>query len=109
MKTYQSTTEGTWVEILKVELTEEQKALMVSTNEEDKAAKLTLVQSIKVQREGVVPEDKSAELVAFYNTIKPLLKQTDIFQLISADLSEANPFTGILNCRVNSEHIQVRF
>tara|TARA_R110000822_G_scaffold18852_1_gene61834 strand:- start:1131 stop:1460 length:330 start_codon:yes stop_codon:yes gene_type:complete len=109
MKTYKSTIEGTWVEILKVELTEEQKALMVSTNKEDKEAKVALAQSIKAQREGVVPENKTAELVAFYNTIKPVLKETDVYQLISADLSEADTFTGILNCRVNREHIQVRF
>jgi len=109
MKTYQSTTEGTWVEILKVKLTEEQKALMVSTNEEDKEARLTLVQSIKAQREAVVPEGKAAELISFYNTIKPVLKETDVYQLISADLSEATPFQGILNCRVNGEHTQIRF
>jgi|LauGreDrversion4_2_1035121.scaffolds.fasta_scaffold1111585_2 hypothetical protein len=95
--------------VLKVELTEEQKALIVSTNEEDKEAKVALAQSLKSQREGVVPENKTAELVAFYNTIKPVLKETDDYQLISADLYEANTFQGILNCRVNQEHIQVRF
>ena len=109
MKTYKSTIEGTWVEILKVELTEEQKALMASTNEEDKEAKLTLAQSIKAQREGTVSKVKAAELISFYNTIKPELKEEDVYQLISADLSEATPFAGILNCRVNGEHIQIRF
>lgn len=109
MKNYKSITEGTWVEILKVELTEEQKALMVSTNEEDKEAKLTLAQNIKAQREGMVSKDKAAELISFYNTIKPVLKETDVYQIISADLLEATPFTGILNCRVNGEHIQIRF
>jgi len=109
MKNYQSIIEGTWVEILKVELTEEQKALMLSNNEEDQESKLALIQSIKVQREGVVPEDKKSELVSFYNTIKPVLKETDIYQLISADVFEVDQFHGILNCRVNSEHIQVRF
>jgi hypothetical protein len=109
MKTYKSTIEGTWVEILKVELTEEQKAFMASTNEEDKEAKLTLAQSIKAQREGTVSEDKAAELVAFYNTIKPVLKEEDVYQIISADLFEATPFAGILNCRVNGEHLQIRF
>ena len=109
MKNYQSIIEGTWVEILKVELTEEQKALMLSNNEEDQESKLALMQSIKVQREGAVPENKAAELVSFYNTIKPVLKETDVYQLISADLSETDSFQGILNCRVNREHIQIRF
>lgn len=109
MKNYKSITEGTWVEVLKVELTEEQKALMVSTNEEDKEAKLTLLEEIKAQREVKVSKGKAAELISFYNTIKPVLKETDVYQLISADLSEATPFAGILNCRVNGEHIQIRF
>jgi hypothetical protein len=109
MKNYKSITEGTWVEILKVELTEEQKALMMSTNEEDKEAQLTLAKNIKAQREAAVSEEKAEELISFYNTIKPVLKETDVYQLISADLSEATPFTGILNCRVNGEHIQIRF
>lgn len=109
MKNYKSTIEGTWVEILKVELTEEQKALMSSTNKEDREAKIALAQSIKAQREAQLPEDKAAELVSFYNTIKPVLKETDVYQLISADISEVDAFKGILNCRVNGEHIQIRF
>jgi hypothetical protein len=109
MKTYKSTIEGTWVEILQVELTEEQKALMVSNNEEDKEAKVALAQSLKAQREGTVSKDKVKELNSFYNTIKPVLKETDDYQLISADLSETDSFQGILNCRVNREHIQIRF
>jgi hypothetical protein len=104
MKTYQSTTEGTWVEILKVKLTEEQKAILLS--DDDKKDLLSLIKS---QREAVVPEGKAAELIYFYNTIKPVLKETDVYQLISADLLEATPFQGILNCRVNGEHTQIRF
>ena len=109
MKNYKSITEETWVEVLKVELTEEQKALMDSTNEEDREAKIALAQSIKDQREAQLPEDKVAELVSFYNTIKPVLKEADVYQLISADISESDAFKGILNYRVNGEHIQIRF
>ena len=106
MKTYQSTKEGTWVELIQVSLTEEQKALMGSTNKEDK---LALAQAIKSQREVAVDKDKTNELISFYNTVKPVLKETDIYELISADLYEENAFTGILNCRVNGEHNQIRF
>jgi len=108
MKTYQSNIEGAWVEILKVELTEEQKSVLMSNNDNDKEAKNDLLQSLKTQREVAVSENKIQELVNFYNTIKPELKETDVYQLISADLSEANPFSGILNCRVNGEHLQIR-
>jgi hypothetical protein len=109
MKTYQSNIEGAWVEILKVELTAEQKSVLMSNNDNDKEAKNDLLQSLKTQREVAVSENKIQELVNFYNTIKPELKETDVYQLISADLSEANPFSGILNCRVNGEHVQIRF
>jgi hypothetical protein len=109
MKTYQSTTEETWVELLQVTLTEEQKALLTSTNEEDNEAKLALVNTLKAQREAAVDANKAQELISFYNTVKPELEETDVYQLISVDLTEANPFTGILNCRVNGEHKQIRF
>jgi hypothetical protein len=109
MKTYKSNIEGAWVEILKVELTAEQKSVLMSNNENDKEAKNNLLLSIQNQREVAVSENKLQELVNFYNTIKPALKETDVYQLISADLSEANTFEGILNCRVNGEHIQIRF
>jgi len=107
MKQFQSIVEGTWVEIKQVQLTEEQKTLLMSKEESDKDAQLALAQEIKSQREGVVDADKSAELVAFYESKKPELKSEDVFQLIAADVSES--FNGIINCRVNGEHKQIRF
>ena len=111
MKNYQSTTEGSWIELLKVELTDEQKALLTSTDEADKDAQKELKEQIKTQREGSVPAKKKNKLKEFYNSVKPELKEKDSYQLISADLSEKQEgvFTGILNCRVNGEHKQVRF
>jgi formylmethanofuran dehydrogenase subunit E len=111
MKNYQSTTEGIWIEILPVQLTEEQKALMMSTKEEDKEAKKALQETIKTQREGSVATKKKNELNSFYNSIKPELKEKDVYQLISVNLSEKEEsnFVGILNCRVNGEHKQIRF
>lgn len=109
MKTYKSNIEGTWVEITPVELTAEQNALLISTNENDQEAKFNLLQTLTTQREVAVSENKRQELISFYNTIKPVLKETDIYKLISVELSEANPFEGILNCRVNGEHLQIRF
>jgi hypothetical protein len=107
MKNYQSEIEGVWVEILNVELTEEQNAILAS---DDKEAIVELVNWIKSEREGAVSEAKSLELSSFYDGIKPELKEDDVYQLISIDLSEENnKFIGILNCRVNEEHIQIRF
>jgi formylmethanofuran dehydrogenase subunit E len=111
MKNFQSTIEGNWIELLPVQLTEEQKALMMSTNKEDKEAKKALIESIKTQREGSVTTKKKNELNSFYNSIKPELKEEDVYQLISIDLAEKEEsnFVGILNCRVNGEHKQIRF
>lgn len=109
-KKYQSTTEGNWIEILPVELTKEQKQLLMSRKEEDKEAQKELRDLIKSQREGDVLEAKVTELNAFYESKKPELKETDKYQLIAFDCSEhGDSYRGILNCRVNGEHIQVRF
>jgi hypothetical protein len=110
MKNYQSTIEGTWVELLPVQLTKEQRDLIRSNKQEDTEAKQELSVLIKSQREGQVDEVKKRELVSFYNSVKPELKENDTYQLISINLSEKeDKFVGILNCRVNGEHKQVRF
>lgn len=111
MKTFQSTTENSWIELLPVPLTKEQRDLSRSQKEEDTEAKIELAQLIKSQREGIVELGKIEELNNFYNSVKPELKQTDEYQLIAIDLSEKEEsmFVGILNCRVNGEHKQIRF
>ncbi len=110
MKNFQSTTEGTWIELLPVQLTEEQKTLMMSTKEEDREAKKSLMETIKEQREGSVTTKKKNELNSFYESIKPEIGEDDVYQLISVDVSEIESnFNGILNCRVNGKHKQIRF
>ena len=110
MKNFQSTTEGNWVELKPVQLTEEQRTLLMSTDEADREAQASLVEWIKSEREGEVTAKKKKELTAFYETKKPELKKDDTYKLISIDLSEKEGvFSGILNCRVNGEHKQVRF
>ena len=110
MKQFQSTTEGTWIELNPVELTQEQKTLLMSREESDRESQKTLREEIKSLRESAVSEEVSSELDSFYLSVKPELKETDVYQLISMDVSEkAGGFTGILNCRVNGEHKQIRF
>jgi hypothetical protein len=110
MKTYQSIVEGTWLELKPVQLTEEQHALLISTDESDREDQTALGNWIKSEREAVVGEEKATQLTAFYETKKPELKESDTYQLIALDLSEKEgQFTGILNCRVNGKHMQIRF
>ena len=110
MKTYQSTTEGTWIEVLPVQLSEEQIQLMMSKDDADKEAQAQLAADIKSQRENEVSEEKSSELASFYSTVKPSIKEGDVYKLISIDLTETDANkTGILNYRINGEHKQIRF
>jgi hypothetical protein len=109
MKNYQSTIEGTWIELLPVELTEAQLELIQSTKETDAEAKSELIAGIKESKEGAVSSELTEKLNTVYTSLKPELKEEDVYQLISADFSEKeNKFTGIINCRVNGEHKQVR-
>jgi len=111
MKNLQSIEEGTWVELLPVELTETQIELLKSTKETDAEAKSELIAEIKELREGAVSSELTEKLNTLYTSLKPELKEEDVYQLISADFSEKseNVFTGIINFRLNQEHKQVRF
>lgn len=106
MKNLQLTTEGVWIELKEFSLTEEQINLMVSTKEEDQDAKIELLQLIKSQREVDAQEEDILIAQAKYNEIKSTLEETDIYQLISFNICDNK---GILNCRVNGEHKQIRF
>ncbi len=109
MKQLQSTTEGVWVELKKVELTQEERELQMSREESDKEARKALMERIKSEREvEALPEDINEAQVK-YDAIKPALKAGDTYQLIACDLTiKGASVTGILNCRVNGKHLQVR-
>jgi len=113
MKNYQSTIEGSWIELLLVQLTEEQRSIISSTSiePEDIQTRKALIEEIKSLRETTVTSGKSTELQALYESKKPEVGEGQTYSLIAMDVSENedDSFTGILNCRVNGEHIQVRF
>ncbi len=106
MKNLQSTTEGVWIELKSVTLTEEQIDLMSSTKEDDQDAKIELSQLIKSQREVSAQEEDILIAQTKYNEVKSTLEETDVYQLISFNFFDNE---GILNCRVNGEHKQIRF
>ena len=107
MANYNSTTEGTWFELFQIQLTDEQKNLLRSTDESDEEAKQQLINKIKSNQKKSVSSEKSSELTNLYNSVKPELDEGDVYELISIDVSETD--NGILNCRINSEHKQIRF
>lgn len=110
MKVIQSKLETIWKEIVKVELTAEEKSLILSTNEEDEVAKKALMDRVKSERELELDVETSTIAQAIYESKKPTLKSTDTYQLIAVDMQlEEEVGTGIINCRVNEEHRQIRF
>jgi hypothetical protein len=57
-----------------------------------------------------VNQGKQDELIGLYNNFKPVLEDGSIYQLISMDVSEdSGSYWGILNCRVDNDHRQIRF
>lgn len=73
---------------------------------------LEIVEPITEQDSGrvTVSEEKSIELSAIYQSNKPFVKDDDIYQFIGANISQNdNQVWGILNYRVNGEHLQFRF
>jgi hypothetical protein len=109
MENFQSTIENQWVKINKVEITETEQELLKSTKEEDKVAKSELLETIKLKRFTTLTAIERVEFVNLYNSIKPTLQEADEYQLISIDVSKGNTLLGILNCRINGEHKQIRF
>jgi hypothetical protein len=101
MKKYTSQEEGVWKEILNPTITEEQ---LVILEGEDNAEKQALIESIKSSSNQAVVD--TTELVALYNTHKPVLKEEDVYVFIDMHVSGSK---GLLNCRVNGEHKQIRF
>ena len=110
MKVIQSTLETIWKEIVKIELTSEEQTLIFSTNEENEVAKKALIDRVKSERELELDVETSTIAQAIYESKKPTLKSTDTYQLIAVDMQLEGEFgTGIINCRVNEEHVQIRF
>jgi hypothetical protein len=110
MKNIQSTTEETWIELVPVELTEAEQTLLISTKEEDKVAKEELIAEIKTKKEKALSTEEVEIATSIYNSFKPSLEETDEYQLISVDMTLLGPVgKGLINCRVNGVHQQIRF
>ena len=110
MKQYQSTEEGNWIQILNVDLGDQYTQLRQMMESGDHEGAKALSQSIKEQREVPVTGQEASGLQSFYESKKPELAEGQTYQLIAIDMTGENgSYTGILNCRVNGEHVQVRF
>jgi len=110
MKNLESTTEGVWIELLSVQLTTDQEALLLSQSEADRDAQQALMQQIKMQSETPAQAVDAALAQSKYLEVKPPLEEHDTYQLIAVNLSiSENIIFGIINFRINGNHMQIRF
>lgn len=104
MKQIQSTNEGVFLEITRVPFTEEELLEHGFSKDEINSSEFKNTGRIEKLEVG------DSAYSEFYNTIKPELREGDSYEFISLDLIDDDGyFSGILNCRINGEHIQVRF
>jgi hypothetical protein len=104
------TTDGiTWKQINNISLTKEQ--IDILKDVESEAANDLRVElnenryTILSAKESKVAQDK-------YDEFKPVIKETDQYQLIAVNImlgDDGDETSGIINCRVNGDHQQIRF
>jgi hypothetical protein len=109
MKNYKSEVEGTWVEQTNYFATQEELAAI--ENAKTEKSKKTLIAKLQEKYTLPVEEAKLEVLNAIYAQFKPVLKdEKDVYQLMTINIFEENgKHKGILTCKVNGEHKQIRF
>jgi hypothetical protein len=94
----------TWKQRIPPVITAEERTLRsAETTDENREAKRTLNESIQARSLIDVSAEEAAQAQALYDAHMP-----EGAGLIAADITLPNG-TGIINCRVNGEHTQVRF
>lgn len=109
MKNIQSIIEGTWYELVNVELTEAEKTLLASKDPSDLQAQQSLKQDISNRSKKSLSASETQTAQSIYDQHKPALETEDTYQLISVDMVLGEDNNGIINCRINGEHKQIRF
>jgi hypothetical protein len=105
---YISIGEYNWLRLIDVELTEEQSMLLSLKNKERSQELIDLINYINENNKVVLNETELAELVSLYETLKPASETG--YEFIDMNVTIENEISrGILNCRINNEHIQIRF
>ncbi len=110
MKKLQSKIENSWVEIVTVTVTEEEVAILNSKDISDTETKLILGNKINTENRSLATETDAVLATSLYNSVKPSLEESDVYELIAIDLFiDTVKTTGILNYKINGEHKQISF
>jgi hypothetical protein len=102
------TTDGiTWKQINNISLTKEQIDILKDAESEAASA---LRAELNANRYTVLSAEESTVAQAKYDELKPEVKETDQYQLIAVNMMlDGDATSGIINCRVNGDHKQIRF
>jgi hypothetical protein len=105
----QSIVEGEWYKVNRIFLTEEQQNLLKSKSDNDIQAKLDLIAEKEPLKYTVLSETENLKYVELYNANKPNLVENDEYEFIACYISGTRKLSGIINCRINGDHKQIRF
>lgn len=94
---------GNWQERKANTLTEAERALLNDTSQESQEERNTLAERIRQQSFIPATLEEAAQAQSIYDN-----HRIEEAQLISVDISLPSG-TGIINCRLNGEHKQIRF
>jgi hypothetical protein len=104
------TTDGiTWKQINNITVTEEQSVILKDAESE---AANALRAQLNANRYTVLSAEESTVAKAKYDELKPTTEETDQYQLIAVNMmlgDDGVATSGIINCRVNGDHKQIRF
>jgi hypothetical protein len=104
------TTDGiTWKQINNISITKEQNDILKDAESEAASA---LRAELNANRYTVLSAEESVVAKAKYDELKPEVKETDQYQLIAVNMmldDDGVATSGIINCRVNGDHKQIRF
>jgi hypothetical protein len=110
MKILISNTEGVWFDPIHIELTTEERELTQSVNVADEEAKAAIFAIIKANQENPAATADATEAQAVYEFHKPVLEEINTYEFISVNLCiDGTRKNGIINCRINGDHKQIRF
>jgi hypothetical protein len=102
--------EGVWFVLNKLELNEEQRTLLTNKDGDSEERK-QLLEEIKTNRESPAQQEDVDLAQSIYLQYKPELKEGDDYRLLSVNATFKDDVlvNGIINCRVNGSHKQIRF
>lgn len=110
MKVIRCVNEGVWLELVKVTLTESESALLNDLSQDKYQDRLNLLNDVNSRKFKPLESNLVSLVNSIYNSHKPKVNGEDHYELISVDMVlKGDKGSGVINCRVNGFHNQVRF